>query len=532
MRTLRRALGDAEPVADRSVLDAFSILWRQLTWSRQLVEGAERSVEGRRDLQAVLAFSDAIVLAGEGGDASVAGFLESQEAGQEGPGMTENGGPRELDGVHVLTAHATAGLEFDTVFIIGTTEGNFPSLARPEPMFDLALLDRPVSQSDRNRERLEDERRLFDVVVSRARRRVVCTASDPHGEDPELSARSRFVAASGVRWQPAPEGLGGPIEAASSVVEASATWRRALADPELAPSRRFAALDGLLALGDRPERWWFQRDWTGTDRPLHESIRVSFSKLDKLENCALQFVLSEELGLEGAAGYYAWVGQLVHRLIEDCEAGHVARTEEALVAEAERRWRPQEFPSFAVSEAFRRTVTGTMLPMWLSTYGEVPALAGERRFTFELDGASVTGIIDRVGRVLSGGSQITDYKTGKARGTKAEESLQLGVYFLAVNRADELAEFRPVKAVELAFLKDRTKEGSMARAQVGMNSRDREQFERGMVERLSGLIDRIRELLRTERYRPNPAANCRFCDFKALCPLWPEGQELFAGGRR
>jgi len=29
--------------------------------------------------------------------------------------------------------------------------------------------------------------------------------------------------------------------------------------------------------------------------------------------------LCRELGLEGRAGYHAWVGHLVHRLIEDCE---------------------------------------------------------------------------------------------------------------------------------------------------------------------------------------------------------------------
>jgi hypothetical protein len=48
-----------------------------------------------------------------------------------------------------------------------------------------------------------------------------------------------------------------------------------------------------------------------------------------------------------------------------------------------------------------------------------------------------------------------------------------------------------------------------------------------MRERLSGLIAQIRELNQTEVYRPKPDANCRFCDFKPLCPLWPEGHELF-----
>ena len=54
------------------------------------------------------------------------------------------------------------------MIVVGTVEGNFPSLSRPEPMFDLDALDHPISQSDRNRARLEDERRLFRMVLGRA----------------------------------------------------------------------------------------------------------------------------------------------------------------------------------------------------------------------------------------------------------------------------------------------------------------------------------------------------------------------------
>jgi hypothetical protein len=36
-----------------------------------------------------------------------------------------------------------------------------------------------------------------------------------------------------------------------------------------------------------------------------------------------------------------------------------------------------------------------------------------------------------------------------------------------------------------------------------------------------------RELIATETYRPNPVANCQWCDFKSLCPLFPEGQQVF-----
>lgn len=522
---LRAALTEAEPVAGRSVLDAFRVLWARLPYARRLVEAAEHSPQGRRDLDAVLALSEAVGRAGERADASVQAFLEVLEGGREGPGLADVPVDRVSDAVRVLTAHATAGLEFDSVLVVGATEGNFPSLARPEPMFDLAALDGRISQSERNRMRLADERRLFHVLANRARRLTVFTASDPHDQDTVLTARSRFVSAIGVAWSPLPDR---PSEQPLSVAEASAAWRRSLRDAGAEPARRLAALAGLLAMGDRPSLWWFQRDWTGSPGPLHQGIRVSYSKLSRLENCALQYVLSEELGLEGQAGYYAWVGHLVHSIIEDCENGLVDRTEAGLIGAAQQRWQPTEFPSFAVSEAFRRLVTTLMLPAWLAAYGETKALAGERRFEFAFDGATVSGAIDRISGAGDDGCQITDYKTGKSRSAPpAEDNLQLGIYYLAVSRVPELSEFGRVKQVELAFLREKNLEGLVKRVQLGMNSVVQKTFAEEMTVRLSGLIGQIKDLSETETYQPNPAADCRYCDFKSLCPLWPEGRELF-----
>jgi hypothetical protein len=41
------------------------------------------------------------------------------------------------------------------------------------------------------------------------------------------------------------------------------------------------------------------------------------------------------------------------------------------------------------------------------------------------------------------------------------------------------------------------------------------------------LVAKKKELIVSEVYRPNPAANCHWCEFRSLCPLWPEGQPLF-----
>jgi hypothetical protein len=278
-----------------------------------------------------------------------------------------------------------------------------------------------------------------------------------------------------------------------------------------------------------PSSGWYQRDWTDSGAPLHDRIRVSYSRLSNLEACELMHVLGDELGLGRPGGYHAWVGKTVHRIIEDAERGTISPEPAALVMEVERRWRPQEFPSMAVSEAFLELARMHMLRNWHETYAATPPLAIEQFFEFEFEGALVIGYIDRIGPSLKDGTVITDFKTGKSDNAgKPEESLQLGIYYLAVQESESLAEFKPVRQVELAFLRGNWKSPNIDFRKMPISERDEERYQRVMRERLANLIHRKQDLNRTEIYRPNPYANCRFCDFKTLCPLFPQGQPVFA----
>jgi RecB family exonuclease len=376
------------------------------------------------------------------------------------------------------------------------------------------------------RERLEDERRLFRMVVGRARRRVVLVAADVHPDEDELTPRSRFVDELGVAWAAAPEGTDDdPV----SVREAIATWRRQLADPGMEAWRRLAALRGLDALGADPSTWWYQRDWSNSGKPLRDTLRMSYSRLSNLENCELQHVLGDELGLGRVAGYQAWVGKLVHGIIERIERGELGRTKQEILDEVDHRWREQEFPSKAVSVAHRKLVDERMFKNWWYEYGEEESLGNEVRFEFDFEGTTIVGVIDRIGPMPGGGTRITDFKTGNAdNAPKAEESLQLGIYYLAVKESDDLAEYRPVRQVELAYIKGEWRgDHKLVKPAWPITADDEEAYQASVREALAWLIAQKRELNVTERYRPNPTANCFWCDFKSLCPLFPEGQPVF-----
>ena len=491
----------------------------ELPCSQELVEA------GGPELDTVVTFANVVAEASEQGDSGVEGFLEALDAGEHGPGWIAREAA-EGDAVQVLTAHGTVGQEFDTVLVAGTTEGNFPSLSRPEPMFDLAALQRVRSRSEQVRERLEDERRLFRMMVGRARRRVVLVAADVHPDADELTPRSRFVDELGVAWAAAPEDTDDdPV----SVREAIAAWRRQLADPGIDAWRRLAALRGLDALGADPSTWWYQRDWSNSGKPLRDTLRMSYSRLSNLENCELQHVLGDELGLGRVAGYQAWVGKLVHGIIERIERGELGKTKQEILDEVDRKWREQEFPSKAVSVAHRKLVEERMFKNWWFEYGEEDSLGNEVRFDFDFEGTTIVGVIDRIGPMPGGGTRITDFKTGNPdNAPKAEESLQLGIYYLAVKESDDLAEYRPVRQVELAFIKGTWKgDHPLVKPTWQITPDDEEAYQGSVREALAWLIAKKRELNVTERYRPNPTANCFWCDFKSLCPLFPEGQPVF-----
>ena len=93
---------------------------------------------------------------------------------EAGEGQTEAG----EDGVQLMTLHSAKGLEFPLVFLVGLEEGLFPN-------------NKSVEESGR----LEEERRLAYVGITRARQKLVITYAEArrlHGQD-MYGLPSRFL---------------------------------------------------------------------------------------------------------------------------------------------------------------------------------------------------------------------------------------------------------------------------------------------------------------------------------------------------
>jgi RecB family exonuclease len=301
-----------------------------------------------------------------------------------------------------------------------------------------------------------------------------------------------------------------------------AELRLRLADADAPAPARLAALAGLTRVGAEPAAWWGRRDWTDPGGPLHEGdIVTSFSRLSTMENCGLQYLYASEMGLDPERSHNMWLGSLIHDLIDRVHKGELPRQERALLDELARRWQPNVFWSKAL-ERQRRRDAERMIRQWVrdGSLGEV--LASEADFRFPVDGAVVRGKIDAVFRMGADRTRVVDFKTSRSQPAKADvaESLQLGTYYLAMRRVPELAELGEPDVLEFGYLfLEGTDEGYK---HFTMRPDKVPDFERRVEGTLLGLLERVRK----EEFAPSPEADCTFCSFKPICPLWPEGAEV------
>ena len=85
----------------------------------------------------------------------------------------------DQDTVKLMTVHAAKGLEFPNVFVIGMSEGLFPS---------------SKTLDERKQAGLEEERRLCYVAITRAEKRLFLTDSEGYAQNGKQKLPSRFLA--------------------------------------------------------------------------------------------------------------------------------------------------------------------------------------------------------------------------------------------------------------------------------------------------------------------------------------------------
>ena len=446
------------------------------------------------------------------------------------------------DRLTLTTLHQAKGLELDVVFIADAVDGVFPDLRSRDSLLGVRHLLPyvPTDTASYRAFRLQEESRLAYTAMTRARRRVVWTATE-RGLDDGPGRPSRFFTkiASSLGIDPGrPPGRVAMSFASAAhqaqetrlpvtAREAEAALRRCMVDVREPAPARLAAVRLLVAgeeWGLRPPTDFGGVLERGPDTGLVSDDPVlSPSQAQAYEDCPRRYALERRLRVGSDSSLHASFGTLIHDVLEAVEQralsqGRSHATYEEAMAELHRKFDPADFNGRPFSDSWlARGYEGLQ-----RLYDKWPApkrrsVVLEHTLETEIAGIRWTGRADRID-VSPAGMTVVDYKTSRSAPTlpEAATSLQLGFYALAAARDPELAEHGRVVGAELWFPMKRAKSVTVRK------------FDMAGLAGVEARLEAAAVGIKAEDWSPQPGAQCGRCKLREICPAWAEGGPEFA----
>jgi DNA helicase-2/ATP-dependent DNA helicase PcrA len=432
--------------------------------------------------------------------------------------------------VVLQTVHGSKGLEYPVVFVIGLSNNRFPPRRRSATVeFPAELYKDELPIGDY---RIQEERRLFYVAMTRARERLYL-----HGLEKKGTRLSQFIKE--LTGQPIFDEVG-----ETKRIEQTTTLPEIGVGPDIAiDGTRSIVIPGSAPIEDAlPESilklWRLQSSKVQTpeefervkdefkskiDSSLSELKsridrekfiprqpdqrykvdRVSYTDLEAFDTCPLKFYYRKILRMPSPPSPYQLLGQVIHTVLEEAGKSMIdskAMVLDSLIAEFESRWRKIHLSDPDQKERLMqrgRELLDNFVDLQSRRPGK-PELF-EKSFELELPNARLTGRIDRVDKTPSG-LAVIDYKTGKKDDAKLKKDLQLPIYSLACK---EIFGEYPSSLIFM-FLRD---------GKIHEDSFEPEALEA----KRSEIEDRI-EKINLSDFAATPGFVCGFCDFQPICP--------------
>ena len=444
----------------------------------------------------------------------------------------------ETDKINFLTAHAAKGLEFDTVYVISLTSRRFPYPKKKSALlFPEQLLKEDVPKGDYH---LQDERRLFYVAVTRARRELILSTIEKKG-----SPKSKFVKEIledklsetiikeikaetikiGEQQSKISEALTqmNPNDKSEKNTTISAKTIKDTIKQSLNSLMNSAHNTDEYALIRTALKELVENDFsspvstkaTYSAEPQKEKsaeqdhLKIDHSKIETYLKCPLQYKFRYVCKIKAPKSAYPIFGQTIHTTLQHfyqkIRSGEKP-DKSVLLDIFNNTWISEGFYDSAEEERFRQKGERQLNDFYDSNKNDFrPPKNIEEYFQFYLDSILVVGKIDRIDDLDSGSVEIIDYKTGKSKSQKdADSDLQMSIYAEAVKQTSGTIPER-LTFCYLDSNENRT------------TSRNEDQLAEAM-----SIIHDTAAQIRNERFDPVDGNHCRSCDYTWNCPLKQE----------
>ncbi|MBU3918433.1 ATP-dependent helicase [Patescibacteria group bacterium] len=397
-------------------------------------------------------------------DASVSNFvglldmeLESGETG--GLDFDIEKGP---DAVKIMTIHSGKGLEFKYVFVVNLVDRRFPTTERKEAIeIPEKLIKEILPTGDVH---LQEERRLFYVAITRAKKGVFFSSADNYGGKTKKRI-SRFLQ---------------ELDLKSSMIEQTASLSK---EKNLPPALEKKFL------------------------PKH----FSFTQFIAFEKCPLQYKFAHILRIPSRGKGVFSFGKTIHNTLFQYLDGTKTNQKDLFGKELEQsndlkamlklyesNWIDEWYESKEQKDEYFK-LGREILKNFLKDFKKPEVLGLELAFRLKLGDDIIKGKVDRVDKI-DDGMEIIDYKTGKSKEKlTTEEKNQLLIYQMALN---DIFKQLPEK-LTFYYLNDNKK--------ISFQSTEKQRDE--LKEKLKEKIKAIKE----SNFSPTPGWQCKSCDFKDIC---------------
>jgi DNA helicase-2/ATP-dependent DNA helicase PcrA len=393
---------------------------------------------------------------------SVADFLEYLEAVEQS-GESFDSEQSDENCVSLLTVHSSKGLEFDTVFMVGLVQEKFPARNKSEPFsVPEALLKENLPES--GEKNLQEERRLFYVAATRAKKRLFLSHAQKYSESRKVWKSSIFLS--------------------EAAVETYLKFNHESTENEFQfakPKVEFADLT-----------------------PPKIIKRFSYSQFEAFSSCPQKYKFRYICKIPTPQSHVLNFGVSIHNALNDfysaVKQGRAAEID-LLLQMFERNWIKSGYETKDLHD-FKKAEGRKMLEAYYEAnkenFGQSVFL--ERPFTVKFGDFTITGRIDRIDKLPDGTYEIIDYKTGNSKKAQdVDKDLQLTLYAIAAKDVFEI----PVSALSLYFVKENQK----------LTTRRKEQDLEKAKSKLQETVNKITQ----SDFAPTPGLSCKYCDYRNIC---------------